>query len=263
MKIYVCVKHVPDSAASIKVVDGKTIDTGVTFLVNPYDEHALTEAARLSTAAGDGEVVAVCVGPPAAENTLRSALAMGAHRGILVTTEGEAPTLPDSMATARALEAAITDDGGGAIRADLILTGKEGIDSEGMQTMFRLARHLGLPAATNVVEIAVDDDHLRATCEKEAGTREILRLEQPCVLAAGKGLNTPKYPTFPDIVKARKKELRTIAWETLDLAPPAGGIAVESLEPADEARSPKAIAGDAAGIAEELVRILREEAKVI
>jgi electron transfer flavoprotein beta subunit len=83
------------------------------------------------------------------------------------------------------------------------------------------------------------------------------------VLAAGKGLNTPKYPTFPDIVKARKKDLKMIAWEALGLASATLGTEVEHLEPADEARTPKAVTGDAATVADELVRILREEAKVI
>jgi electron transfer flavoprotein beta subunit len=259
MKIYVCVKHVPDSAATIKVVDGKHIDTGITFLVNPYDEHALTEAARIAQGTADTEVIAICVGPLAAENTLRSALAMGAHRGILVITENESAILPDSMATAHALATTIKGDG----QPDLILTGKEGIDSEGMQTMFRLAHHLGVPAATNVVAIELAQAHLLATCEKEQGRREVLRLARPCVVAAGKGLNIPKYPTFPDIVKARKKELRTVAWEALELPPATGGVEIERLEPADEARTPKAVAGDAVTIAAELVRILREEAKVI
>jgi electron transfer flavoprotein beta subunit len=259
MKIYVCVKHVPDSAATITVVDGKTIATGITFLVNPYDEHALTEAAKIGQQMEGGEVIAVCVGPPAAENTLRSALAMGADRGILVVNE--AGLALDSMITARALQAAITADN--QRQPDLILTGKEAIDTEGMQTMFRLANHLGMPAATNVVAIAVSADHIEATCEKASGTREVLRLTRPCVLAAGKGLNTPKYPTFPDIVKARKKDLKMIAWEALGLASATLGTEVEHLEPADEARTPKAVTGDAATVADELVRILREEAKVI
>jgi electron transfer flavoprotein beta subunit len=259
MKIYVCVKHVPDSAATIRVVDGKTIDTAVTFLVNPYDEHALTEAARIAKESAGAEVVAVCVGPPAAENTLRAALAMGADRAILVTTEKESEILPDSMTTARVLETAISSDGS----PDLILTGKEAIDTEGGQTMFRLAHRLALPAATNVVKIDVAEDHIMATCEKEGGAREVLRLTRPCVLAAGKGLNTPKYPTFPDIVKARKKTIKTMPLGTLGLAPSTGGIEIEALAPAEEERTPKAITGDAAAVAAELVRILREEAKVI
>ena len=263
MRIYVCVKHVPDSAATITVVEEKSIATGITFLLNPYDEHALTEAAKIGkeTAAADAEVIAVCVGPPAAENTLRSALAMGADRGILVSLEAGSTALPDSMATARALAAAITTDD--QRQPDLILAGREAIDTEGMQTMFRLAHHLGLPAATNVVAVAVADDHIEAICEKDSGTREVLRLTRPCVLAAGKGLNTPKYPTFPDIVKARKTALKTIAWEAVNLAPATGGTEIERLEPADEARTPKAITGDTAAVAAELVRILREEAKVV
>ncbi|MDJ0784672.1 MAG: electron transfer flavoprotein subunit beta/FixA family protein [Desulfosarcinaceae bacterium] len=259
MKIYVCVKHVPDSAATITVVDAKAIDTGITFLVNPYDEHALTEAAMIAGQTDGAEVIAVCVGPPSAANTLRSALAMGSDRGILVSTEGETAGLPDSMATARALAAVITADG----QPDLILTGKEGIDTEGMQTMFRLAQQLDMPAATNVTALELAGDHVLATCEKEPGTREVLQLTRPCVLAAGKGLNTPKYPTFPDIVKARKKTINTITWEQLDMVPAAGGIEIEHLEPADEARRPKALEGDAASVAAELVRILREEAKVL
>jgi electron transfer flavoprotein beta subunit len=255
MKIYVCVKHVPDSAATIKVVDGKTIDKAITFLVNPYDEHALTEAARIAKDSAGVEVVAVCVGPPEAESTLRSALAMGADRAILVSADGS----PDSLTTARGLEAAISGDGS----PDLILTGKEAIDTEGGQTMFRLAHRLALPAVTNVVRIKVAEDHILTTCEKEGGAREVLRLSRPCVLAAGKGLNTPKYPTFPDIIKARKKTIKTVPLETLDLAPSTGGIEIEGLEPAEEKRTPKEITGDAAQIAAELVRILREEAKVI
>ncbi|MEJ2639774.1 MAG: electron transfer flavoprotein subunit beta/FixA family protein [Desulfobacteraceae bacterium] len=257
MKIYVCVKHVPDSAATIKVVGGKSIDTAITFLVNPYDEHALTEAARIAKESAGAEIVAVCVGPPEAENTLRSALAMGADRAILVSVSADGST--DSITTARALEAAISGDGS----PDLILTGKEAIDTEGGQTMFRLAHRLALPAVTNVVRIKVAEDHILTTCEKEGGAREVLRLSRPCVLAAGKGLNTPKYPTFPDIIKARKKTIKTVPLETLDLAPSTGGIEIEGLEPAEEKRTPKAITGDAAQIAAELVRILREEAKVI
>jgi electron transfer flavoprotein beta subunit len=255
MKIVVCVKHVPDSAATIKVVDEKRIDTGITFLVNPYDEHALTEAARIAQEIAGTQIIAVCVGPPAAENTLRSALAMGADRAILVSTDERL----DSMATARALETAISGDGS----PDLVLTGKEAIDTEGGQTMFRLAHHLALPAATNVVNIKIEGDHVLAVSEKEGGAREVLRLTRPCVLAAGKGLNTPKYPTFPDIVKARKKTIKTVPIATLDLLPTSGGVEIEHLEPADEVRTPKAINGDAAEVALELVRILREEAKVL
>jgi electron transfer flavoprotein beta subunit len=255
MKIYVCVKHVPDSAATITIRDGNRIEENITFLMNPYDEHAVTEAAKLRSRLPAAEVVAVCVAGPAAENTLRSAMAMGADRAILVVTD---PPV-DSMLAARALAAAIEADG----PPRLILAGKESIDAEGMQTMFRLARHLGVPAATNAVKISLEADGVVVECEKEAGARDLLRLTLPCVIAAGRGLNTPRYPTLPDIIKARKREIKKVDLAQLALSSPGGGTEILSLAPVAENREPKEIAGDAATAARELVRILREEAKVL
>ena len=255
MKIYVCIKHVPDSAATITVKDGNQIEENITFLMNPYDEHAVTEAVRLKGQFPDGEVVVVCLGKVAAENTLRSAMAMGADRGILIASDDR----HDALVTARALKAAIENDG----RPDLILTGKESIDNEGMQTMFRLARHFNMPAATNVVQIDVQNKMATVVCEKEAGTREVFEMPLPCVLAAGKGINTPRYPTFPDIVKSRKKPVETIAVEDLRLETPAGGVEVVRYESAAEPRHPKALAGSAESIARQLVALLRDEARVL
>lgn len=255
MNIYVCVKHVPDSAAAITVENDKTIDEKITWLVNPYDEHALTEAARIKSSGSDVEIVAVCLGKPAAENTLRSAMAMGADRGILIETDQH----HDSILTARALAAAIRSDG----TPWIILTGKEAIDSEGMQTHFRLANGLGLPAATNVVKVAVDADGVQVACEREPGTIDVIRMTTPCVLGAGKGLNTPRYPTFPDIVKSRKKPIRKIRLAELVLEPPASGMTITDLVPAEERRSPKALTGSAAEVAARIVDILKNEAKVI
>lgn len=255
MKIYVCVKHVPDSAATITIREKNKIEENITFLMNPYDEHAVTEAARLRSQLPGSEVIAVCLAKPEAENTLRSAMAMGADRSILVCTDG----CPDSMLTARALAAAIQQDGS----PDLILAGKESIDAEGMQTMFRLARHLGIPAATSAVKITLEEGAVVVECEKEAGSRDVLRLTTPCVIAAGRGLNTPRYPTLPDIFKARKREVKKIDLNDLAMAPPAGGMEILDLAPVAENRVPKEITGDPASMARELVRILREEAKVL
>lgn len=255
MKIYACIKHVPDSAATITIKDNNEIEEDITFLMNPYDEHALTEAVRLKAQHTEGEIIAVCLAKAAAENTLRSALAMGADRGILITADSR----QDSLVTARALAAAIGRDG----KPDLIFTGKESIDGEGMQTMFRLARHLDMPVATNVVRVEMREDTARVTCEKEAGAREILEIRLPCVLAAGKDLNTPRYPTFPDIVKSRKKEISVVALEDLNVAAPCGAIELIGLTPAAEARTPRAITGTAQSIAEQLIAILKNEARVI
>jgi electron transfer flavoprotein beta subunit len=255
MNIYVCVKHVPDSAATITIEGKNGINEKITFLVNPYDEHAVTEAAKIKAARAEVEVVAVCLGQPTAENTLRSAMAMGADRSILIETD----RYHDSIITARALAAAISSDG----QPWIIFTGKESIDSEGMQTQFRLAANLGLPVATNVVKVDVDNGSVRVECVREAGTTDVVRMTTPCVIGAGKGLNTPNYPTFPDIVKSRKKAVRKIGMTELAIEKPAAGMEIEELLPAVEQRAPKALTGSAADIAAQIVDILKNEAKVI
>ena len=259
MNIYVCVKHVPDSAATITIEGKAGINEKITFLLNPYDEHAVTEAVKLKASSPDvrldAEIVAVCLAKPAAENTLRSAMAMGADRSILIETDQP----HDSIFTARALAAAIRSDG----RPWIIFTGKEAIDSEGMQTQFRIAENLSVPVATNVIKVDVDGDSVRVECEREAGTIDVIRMATPCVLGAGKGLNTPNYPTFPDIVKSRKKEVRKISLAELAIEKPTAGMQIEALVPALEQRTPKALTGSAADIAAQIVDILKNEAKVI
>ena len=255
MRIYVCVKHVPDSAATITIEGKNGINEKITFLLNPYDEHAVTEAAKIKAACADVEVVAVCLGKPAAENTLRSAMAMGADRSILIETDRS----HDSIFTSRALAAAIRADG----QPWIIFTGKESIDNEGMQTQFRLAATLGLPVATNVVKVDVDSGGVRVESEREAGTIDVVRMTAPCVIGAGKGLNTPNYPTFPDIVKSRKKAVRKIGVAELAIEEPAAVIEIEKLVAAVEQRTPKALTGSAADIAAQIVDILINEAKVI
>lgn len=255
MKIYVCVKHVPDSAATITIAGKNAINEKITFLVNPYDEHAVSEAAKIRAAWADVEVIAVCLGKPAAENTLRSAMAMGADRGILIETDRS----HDSIFTARALAAAIRSDG----QPWLIFTGKESIDNEGMQTHFRLAANLGLPVATNVVKVDVDNGGVRVASEREAGVIDVVRMTTPCVIGAGKGLNTPNYPTFPDIVKSRKKAVSKIGLAELAIEESVAGMEIEELIPAVEQRVPKALSGSAAEIAAQILHILKNEAKVI
>ena len=255
MKIYVCIKHVPDSGATITVEDDIRISENVTYLINPYDEHAITEAVRLKAVHPDSEVVTVCLGKAAAEETLRSAMAMGADRSILVVAAKDC----DSILTARALKAAITADG----KPDLIIAGKESIDSEGMQTFFRLAGNLGLPAATNVVNLDIQGDIAIVECERGVGTVDVIQMTLPCVTAVGKGINNPKYPTFPDIVKARKKEVRKMDIEALNLENPGSEMEIVHMAPAIEERNPKSIGGSAPEIARQILDILKHEAKVI
>ena len=254
-KIYVCVKHVPDSAATITIVGKNRIADTITFLINPYDEHALTAAAELKQRHAPAEVVAVCLGPAAAENTLRSAMAMGADRSILVLSE----ETHDSIFTARVLKNAIAQDG----EPGIILTGKESIDTEGMQTLFRLAANFGLPVATNVVKLQLQDATALVECEKESGAVDVIRMDLPCVVGAGRGLNTPRYPTFPEIVKSRKKEVKKIDLAALGIERPSSRVEIVELKPAVENRAPRALTGSTAEIARQIAAILKDEARVI
>jgi electron transfer flavoprotein beta subunit len=255
MKIYVCVKHVPDSAANIKILDKNLIDENITFIINPYDEHAIEEAVQLKSVIDDGEMIAVSVGKKDAVKSLRSALAMGADRGIHIVTE----TVPDTFITAQALKAGILSDGW----PDIIFTGKESIDSEGFQTMFRLGVALDIPVATNVVAFTYEGEFVEVECELEAGGIEVLRVALPCIISAGKSLNQPRYPTIPDIMKARKKPIQTIALDNLDIKTPSGRMEILELRPEVNKRRRHIIPGTAEESVQELIRLLRVEEKVI
>jgi electron transfer flavoprotein beta subunit len=255
MKIYVCIKHVPDSAATITITGKNQIEEGITFLLNPYDENAVAEAAILRDRVDNSEVIAVTVGKEGALSTLQSALAMGADRGLLIKTDDQ----PDSIMTARTLKAAIEQDG----KPDIIFTGKESIDSEGMQTMFRLGAALNMPVASNVVDFSIENGRARVQCEMEAGIRQVLEMPLPCIIGAGKGLNTPQYPTFMDIRNARKKEVTRIDLAELKLEKPASGTEIIELKPAVENRQAKEIKGSPQEIVTQLIQILKQEAKVL
>jgi len=284
MQIYVCIKHVPDSAANITIRDNNDqnnhgqdnnegdkygIGENIAFLLNPFDEHAVTEAAALKKEYKESEIIAVCFGKKDAEKTIRSAMAMGADRGILILTDRG----HDSITTARALKAAIEQDG----NPDIIFTGKESIDAEGMQTMFRLGALFDFPVVTNAVSVKAVTGHGgpddtpgkvgpgRAIVEYDlgGGKTRTCDLGLPCVIAAGRGLNTPAYPTFPDVVKARKKPVHLLDFTDLTFDQPLGSAFTVGLEPLVQKRSPKEIKGSPEEIAVTLVTILKNEAKVI
>jgi len=255
MRIYVCVKHVPDTAANIHITGPAEYDGKVKFVANPYDEYAVEEAISLVENNGDGEVVAVCVGSSSATNTLRSVMAMGIHRSILVKTEAQ---FPGTDLVAQALAKVIQQEGPGA----LILTGKQSVDSEGMQTSYHLAAELGLPVATGVVSLSVEADHAVIQRELDGGSRETLSVKTPCVLGATKGLNEPRFPKLPDILKAKKKEIKEIELSELGLTGEEK-CRLTALEPVDQRSNAKILEGSTAQIVAELVKILKEEEKVI
>ncbi len=252
MKVYVCIKHVPNTAAKITLEGSTAYDESVKFVVNPYDEFAVEEGLKLAD--GD-EVILVCVGKETAVSTMRSALAMGASRGLLVTV-GE--QFISSGVAAQAIVKAIQADG----EPGIVLCGKQSVDSEGMQTHYRIAKGLGLPVVSEVAAMAIADGKATIERELEGGSREVISVALPVVIGCTKGLNEPRYPKLPDILKAKKKEIKQIPLSDLGIDA-AGKTTVTNLESAPERGAAKMITGDAQSMANELVDLLINEAKVL
>jgi len=256
MQIYVCVKHVPDTAANIKILGENGFDdTAGKFIANPYDEYAVEQAVQMVERDG-GEVVVVTVGKEAATTTIRAAMAMGAHRGILVKVDSQ---FLDSLTTARALKAAIEQDG----RPDIIFTGKGAVDTEGFQTPYRLAAALNLPVVNEINKMELSGGKAVVSHEIGGGSRESFEVALPCVLGATKGLNEPRYPKFPDIMKAKKKEIKQLTLADLGVSAAEAEDALVKLEKVPERSGAKIMEGDIRQAVGELVRILKEEEKII
>ena len=256
MKIIVCVKHVPDTAATIKVT-GETFyaDSDIKFVANPYDEFGIEEAVKTVEKNG-GEVVVLTVGKAEAISTIRTALAMGAHRAILVKTDSQ---FLDSTLTAKAMKAAIDQDG----LPDIIFTGKGSVDSESFQTQYRLASYLGVPVVNEVSAMEIKGDKAVVQREAGSGAKQIIEMSLPCVIGATKGLNEPRYPKLPDIMKAKKKEVKEIPLASIGIAPTDGKVVMEQLEIIPERSAAKILQGSVENQVTELIRILKDEEKVI
>jgi electron transfer flavoprotein beta subunit len=259
MKIVVGIKQVPDTEAKIKIAaDGKSIDeSGVKWVVSPYDEYALEEALQIRERV-DGEVLVVCAGREASQAALRQGLAMGADRAVLIADQRLERA--DGLTRARALAEVVR-----AEAADLVLVGKYGVGTDEAQTGPMLAELLGWPHVSAIGSLEVGDGTFQAKREIEGGV-EVHVGRLPAVLSAEKGLNEPRYASLKGIMQAKKKPIDTktaadlgleeelaagprLVWEGLEL-PPARGEG-------------KRVEGAPEEAARELARLLREEAKVI
>jgi electron transfer flavoprotein beta subunit len=260
MKIVVAIKQVPDTATQVKVSGGdpKTIDTaGITWIVSPYDEFAIEEALRIKEKRGQGEVIAVSLGPDRVREALRSALAMGCDRAVHLNDPAWASA--DTLATAQALAAVIEQE-----QPALVLTGRQAIDDDMGAVGAQLAEVLGWPCASWIMEEAVDADAktIRVGRQVEGGL-ELFDLPLPAVVSAQKGLNEPRYPTLKGIMGAKKKEIKDVKAADLGLGSTTPELSVTALE-ALPARPPgRIIQGEVKDAVKELVRALREDAKAI
>ncbi len=254
MKIFVCVKYVPDTAAYVSIVDGNGFDDSVKHVVNPYDEFAIEEAIQIKERT-DGEIIVVTLGKAHATAAIRFALAMGADRGIHIKVD---EILVDTMTTVEALKIAIEQAGA----ADLVLMGKQSVDSEGMQTPYYLGEALGLHVATDVIDLVLEKD--QAIVQSDLGNNEIaeIELDLPCVIGATKGLNEPRSPKLPNIIKAKKKPIEEIALEDLVPSKPVNRTSLISFEYAPERSQAILFEGDTAVVVEQLVEVFKEKALI-
>ncbi|WP_311946422.1 electron transfer flavoprotein subunit beta/FixA family protein [Halomonas piscis] len=249
MKILVAIKRVIDYNVKIRVKpDNSDVDlTNVKMAMNPFCEIAVEEAVRLKEKGIASEVVAVTVGPKAAQEQLRTSLALGADRGIHVETDERV----ESLGAAKILAKVVEEE-----QPELILLGKQAIDTDNNQTGQMLAALTGRPQGTFASEIIVEDGKLQVTREIDGGL-QTLELTLPAVVTADLRLNEPRYAKLPDVMKAKKKPLDVKTPEELGLDV-ASKLALIKVEPPAEREG-----GIKVGSVDELVDKLQNEAKVI
>lgn len=249
MNSIVCIKRVPDSEARVEIgSDGRSIDpSGVKFVMNPYDEYALEQALQLKEQAGDGRVTVLTLGPDSSRDTLRAALAMGADDAVLLRTDPS----PDGLVVAKAIADAIRGRD-----FDLVLFGKQAIDNDNMQVPAMVAELLELPCATVVTGFELDGRKATARREVEGG-HEVVEFDLPAVISAQKGLNKPRHPSVKGIMMAKRKPL-----EEIDVELSASHLEVLEFSSPPSRPDPQ-IVGEGPEAVTELVRLLRDEAKVL
>ncbi len=249
MKILVPVKRVVDYNVKVRVkADGTGVETaGVKMSMNPFDEIAVEEAVRLKEKGIATEIIAVSMGLAACQETIRTALAMGADRGVLVETDVELQPL----AVAKLLQALVAKEAPG-----LVIMGKQAIDDDMSATGQMLAALLGWPQGTFASKVAIENGTATVTREVDGGL-ETVALALPAVVTTDLRLNEPRYASLPNIMKARKKPIETLKPADLGVDP-APRLAVVSV-----AEPPKRKAGVKVASVAELVAKLRTEAKVI
>ncbi|NLM21762.1 MAG: electron transfer flavoprotein subunit beta/FixA family protein [Peptococcaceae bacterium] len=254
MNIVVVIKQTFDTEAKIVLKDGQIDPSGVSLVINPYDEFAIEEALRIQKKFG-GEVTVVSCGGPRSQEAIRTALAMGCDKGVQI--DETALESVDEYVRAEVLAKAISE-----MPYDIILGGRIAVDDRSSQVAVRLAEALNIPSVSSVVKLDIENNIATATREIDGGT-EIIEVPLPAMITAQKGLNEPRYPTMPGIMKARKKELKVINPADLGVSDLSAKMKVQNYSLPTPRQGGKKIEGEPAEAARELARLLREEAKVL
>lgn len=257
MNIYVCIKQVPDTETKIKLTaDNNGVEmTGVKWIMSPYDEFAVEEALRLKEKNAGSTVTVLSAGPTRVVETIRTALAMGADNGIHV----ELPETADNNMAAKALAGALKKEA----KVDIVFCGKEAIDDGAAQVSQLTAEYAGLPYVTVVLSAEYGATSVKCKREIEGGAFEMIETELPALIAAQKGMNEPRYASLPNIMKAKKKEVKGLKMADVGVADSDQKIRYKNYQLPAPRQACKKLTGDPATQAKELVRLLHEEAKVV
>lgn len=260
MKIAVIVKQTPDTETKANLGPKGLESTGVKFILNPYDEFAVEEAIKTRDKLS-GEAIVISLGPDRVVEAMRTALAMGCDTGIHVAVAEDELKACDSYVVAKGLAEAIKKFG----PFDVIFAGKQAIDDDALAVPQMLAEFLGLPRATVVtkLEIAADGKSAKANRAIEGGAEEIMEVPFPAVIAAHKGINTPRYASLPGIMKAKQKKIEKVNLSDLGLGAKDSKVDFVSFELPPEKKAGKVFQGSPEELATQIVNALRNEAKAI
>ncbi|MFD1018964.1 electron transfer flavoprotein subunit beta/FixA family protein [Thalassobacillus hwangdonensis] len=257
MNIYVLLKRTFDTEEKIAISNGRIEDDGAEFIINPYDEYAVEEAINLRDEHG-GEVTVVTIGEEESEKQLRTALAMGADKAVLINTEDDLE-YGDQFSTVKILEAFFEEKD-----VDIILAGNVAIDEASGQVGPRLAERLDIPYVTTITDIKVDGEKVNIERDVE-GDVEKVETSLPLLVTCQQGLNEPRYPSLPGIMKAKKKPLEELELDDLDLDEDDVEAKTKTIDiflpPEKEAG--KVLEGEIDDQVKELVSLLKDEAKVL
>lgn len=253
MKILVPIKRVVDYNVKIRVkADGSGVDlTGVKMSMNPFDEIAVEEAVKLKESGTATEIVVVTIGPAVAQDVIRTAMAIGADRGILVTTDLPTDTAMEPLMVAKLLAKIVAQE-----TPALIIMGKQAIDDDSNQTGQMLAALLNYPQGTFISKLTINGDRAETVREIDGGL-ETLSLKLPAIVTTDLRLNTPRYASLPNIMKAKQKPMATIAGDTL------GVPLTPRLKVLKVSEPPKRQGGIKVPDVDTLIAKLKTEAKVI
>ncbi|MFP5114854.1 electron transfer flavoprotein subunit beta/FixA family protein [Bacillaceae bacterium C204] len=256
MNIIVILKQTFDTEEKIIIENGEVVNDNAELIINPYDEYAVEEAVKLKEVHG-GEITVITVGPSEAESALRTALAMGADHAVLIENEEELPL--DENGIAKILAAAIKERD-----FDIILGGNMSVDNGASQVGPRIAEELEIPHAATITKLEIEGSFVKAERDVE-GDLEFIESALPILVTAQQGLNEPRYPSLPGIMKAKKKPLERLDIEDLDLdeddLQPRSKIIDHYLPKKKQAG--QILKGDIQAQVKELVQLLHADVKVV